>query len=155
MSIYPVKLRFGIGIGTMSTDIDVSVAIGADGPAYHAAREGLKTVKDRNGRYEQPFADTLFYKCDATGRTYLSMDMLNANLSLAGAIREKWTAKQHEVIEALETGGETLRVLAERIGVGHTSLQRRLDKADYYTYRANREICTEYLIQEKKVPYEQ
>lgn len=154
MSIYPVKVRFGIGIGTISTDIDVSVAIGADGPAYHAAREGLRTVKDRDGRYEQPFTDTLFYKCDAAGRIYLSMDMLNANLSLAGAIREKWTAKQHEVIEALEASGETLRVLAERIGVGHTSLQRRLDTADYYTYRTNREACTEYLIREQEVPYE-
>lgn len=154
MSIYPVKLRFGIGIGTMSTKIEASAAIGADGPAYHAAREGIMAIKDREVRYEQPFMDTLFYKCDATGRTYLQMDMLNANLSLAGAIREKWTPKQYEVINALETNGEPLRKLAKQIGVDHTSLQRRLDKACYYTYRTNREICTKYLIKENEAPYE-
>lgn len=155
LSIYPVKIRFGVGIGTMSTAVDASAAIGADGPAYHAAREGLRTVKEMNGRYEQPFVDTLFYKCDATGRIYLSMDMLNANLSLAGAIREKWTPKQYEVIAALEAGGAPLRSLAEQIGVNHSSLQRRLDKANYYTYRRNRDVCAEHLINAREVNHEQ
>lgn len=36
--MYPVSIRFGIGFGDISTDIDMDAAIGADGPAFYAAR---------------------------------------------------------------------------------------------------------------------
>ena len=32
--IYPIKLRFGVGIGNVSTLINHEAAIGADGPAF-------------------------------------------------------------------------------------------------------------------------
>ena len=32
--MYPVKLRFGIGVGEITTDINPELAIGADGPSY-------------------------------------------------------------------------------------------------------------------------
>lgn len=39
IEMYPVKLRFGIGIGSIVTDINRELLLGADGPAYHNARK--------------------------------------------------------------------------------------------------------------------
>lgn len=45
--MYPVKIRFGIGIGEISTEIYHEAAIGADGPAYYAAREVLEKIRNQ------------------------------------------------------------------------------------------------------------
>jgi hypothetical protein len=39
--LYPVKFRFGVGIGTITTRINRELAIGADGPAYQRARTAM------------------------------------------------------------------------------------------------------------------
>lgn len=42
MSLYPVELRFGIGIGEITTEINTEMALGADGPGYYKAREAIE-----------------------------------------------------------------------------------------------------------------
>ena len=36
-----VKIRFGVGLGKIYTEIDPTSSIGSDGPAYHRARNSL------------------------------------------------------------------------------------------------------------------
>lgn len=43
--IYPNKIRISIGIGKISTEINKVNAIGMDGPAFYAARDGLMSLK--------------------------------------------------------------------------------------------------------------
>src|SRR5665647_1997112 len=43
--LYPVKVRFGIGIGTISTKINKEMSLGADGPAYYNARKMINEIK--------------------------------------------------------------------------------------------------------------
>ncbi|MCL2672239.1 MAG: SatD family protein [Clostridiales bacterium] len=45
LAMHPVNLRFGIGIGEMLTEIDSSMALGADGPAYYRARSAIELLK--------------------------------------------------------------------------------------------------------------
>ena len=45
--LYPVKLRFGIGIGEISTEINQKAAVGADGPALFAAREMIDFLRNQ------------------------------------------------------------------------------------------------------------
>ena len=45
---YPEKIRFSFGIGEISTAINKEQAIGMDGPAFYAAREGLSELKQKN-----------------------------------------------------------------------------------------------------------
>ena len=42
---YPTKIRFGVGIGTITTDINTMISIGADGPGYYKARESIEQLK--------------------------------------------------------------------------------------------------------------
>ncbi len=45
--IYPIKLRFGVGIGNVSTLINHEAAIGADEPAFYAAREMIEFLREQ------------------------------------------------------------------------------------------------------------
>jgi len=44
-ALYPVQVRFALGIGEITTAINSQQAIGMDGPAFHAARAGMQALK--------------------------------------------------------------------------------------------------------------
>ena len=47
MEMYPVRIRFGVGFGPITTDIWTEMALGADGPGYYRAREAIETLKEQ------------------------------------------------------------------------------------------------------------
>ena len=51
--IYPIKLRFGVGIGNVSTLINHEAAIGADGPAFYAAREMIEFLREQEKKLKK------------------------------------------------------------------------------------------------------
>ena len=55
--IYPIKLRFGVGIGNVSTLINHEAAIGADGPAFYAAREMIEFLREQEKKLKKRAAD--------------------------------------------------------------------------------------------------
>ncbi|MDD6885609.1 MAG: SatD family protein, partial [Solobacterium sp.] len=44
--LHPIQIRFGIGIGEISTKINKKAAIGADGPAFYAARNVITMIHE-------------------------------------------------------------------------------------------------------------
>ena len=40
-AIRPVQVRFGVGIGELTTEVNRNAAIGADGPAFYRARSAI------------------------------------------------------------------------------------------------------------------
>jgi predicted DNA-binding protein YlxM (UPF0122 family) len=44
--VFPLRIRFSIGIGEITTKINKKQAIGMDGPAFHNARDGLNSLKE-------------------------------------------------------------------------------------------------------------
>ena len=55
--IYPIKLRFGVGIGNVSTLINHEAALGADGPAFYAAREMIEFLRVQEKKLKKQAAD--------------------------------------------------------------------------------------------------
>lgn len=55
--IYPIKLRFGVGIGNVSTLINHEAAIGADGPAFYAASEMIEFLREQEKKLKKQAAD--------------------------------------------------------------------------------------------------
>lgn len=43
--MYPIEIRFGIGVGEITTKIDREKALGADGPSYYYARNAIEQLK--------------------------------------------------------------------------------------------------------------
>jgi len=46
ITLYPVKVKFSIGVGNLTTKINKSQSIGMDGTAFHNARQGLNELKN-------------------------------------------------------------------------------------------------------------
>ena len=46
--LHPVELRFALGVGPLSTDINPDRAIGMDGPAFYRARDLLADMKQNS-----------------------------------------------------------------------------------------------------------
>ncbi len=46
LAVYPLKIRFSLGVGDITTKINKKQAIGMDGPAFYNARNGLNELKE-------------------------------------------------------------------------------------------------------------
>ena len=55
--MYPVRLRFGVGLGKINTNILFEAAMGADGPAYYAAREMIEQLRKQEKKLKKQAAD--------------------------------------------------------------------------------------------------
>ncbi len=132
--LYPVKVRFGIGIGSMSTAIDPKLSLGADGPAYWAARRGIEYIHDNND-YGSSRA------CLYTSNPSQSR-LINSALAANGLILDGWRSTQMEVLQALVDSGlyspefEQVK-LADYMKLTPASLQKRIKGSGVKVYIRN------------------
>lgn len=144
---YPVKVRFGIGIGEIHTQINRSMAIGADGPAYHHARNMINELKAHEKGKMSTGANIKF---GADEKSSL-LDLVNANLWLCSFIESKWTEKQRELIKERFFSKKSQREIALRFNLSQSSIQRRFKSSGYYNYISALEVVQRILIKEWSV----
>jgi len=150
IEMYPTKLRFGVGVGDISTEIRNIFAIGADGDAYYSAREAINFLKKQEGEKEALFSD-ISIKISSGKLSFglqthqgVDVDIINTTLSACSFIEKKWGAKQMEVIR-LKEKGLTQMEIAKKVDIKQSSVHRRLDAAGYYTYIKCLEQVKEYI----------
>ncbi len=141
-SMYPVKIRIGIGIGDINTRIDRGQAIGADGPAYHYAREAIEEIRKNEISQRRKLQDVKI----AAGQKAEYLDLINSNLSLCSCLENSWTEKQFETIALILYKQISQKEAAKKIGISASSIQRRLNSAHYFEYKFARELIGRTLI---------
>ncbi len=104
----PVELVFGVGIGEIVTDINPTLAIGMDGPAFHFARAAIEQAKAKKPK--------IIYKLDFPG-----MDMINSLNYFIESCTERRTKRQKEVLEYLSQR-LTQEAIAEKLGIKQQSV---------------------------------
>lgn len=129
--LYPVKLRFGIGVGEITTEIQPSMPLGADGPAYYLARERITTVKQSETKKRTPLRNTAI---SIQGHEEIS-SLLNTIFILLSELKENWTGQQVEIMNLYANGEYTQDAIAEKLNVNQSSVQRALAASGYYAYR--------------------
>ena len=132
MELYPIKLRFGAGIGEIYTEINPIIAIGADGPAYYNAREAIDIIKKESNMYEKPYQDVRYHL--NSDKLTESNNLINALLSSCSLIESKWTIKQREVIKLAYIDSLSQKEISAKLELKNSSIQRRIDSAGYYTF---------------------
>lgn len=132
LEFHPHKLRFGIGIGQMHTQINKDIAIGSDGPAYHYAREAIDRIKKSSSMYEQPYIDTYMI----TNNDSEMVNLVNSILSMCSQMDSSWSDKQIQAVKGIQYTQVTQKELADILGVTQSSIQRRLYSAGYFTYKS-------------------
>ena len=130
--LYPINIRFGVGIGAITTEINREYAIGADGPGYYSARSAIENLKENEKKKKINVGNIRF---EADVENYLTISMLNTITSLMMAIKENWSERQRKVIYDMLTSGESQVEAAKRLGVKQSTVQKILAKGKYYAYK--------------------
>lgn len=142
--LYPVRLRFGIGIGEITTEINSEMALGADGPAYHNARSMIEFIKTSEKGKQSGSANILFKASNREQEQIIGL--MNSSLQLCSFIERKWTGKQRELIGKMVFEGMNQTEAARELSIVQSSVQRRLKSAGYYDYCFARELISNILL---------
>lgn len=130
--MYPIEIRFGIGVGAITTDINFEMAIGADGPGYYKARYAIEFLKKKEQKNKSHSSDVRIEIDEDINST---AEMLNTILSLLAVVKKSWTDRQREIISDFVKYQDSQEKCAERLGIAQSSVQRGLTNGNYYAYK--------------------
>lgn len=121
----PYGIRIAVGIGSVTTPIDPSAAIGADGPAFYNARRMVDGMKPDHSARLRIAADDPVLEYRA-----------NTILALCDKLSLGWTDKQEKLcfkMLSARLAGEKLTqtALAEMIGIGQSTVNSQLTAAGF------------------------
>lgn len=139
ISMQPVDIRFGIGVGEITTKINNRLSIGADGPAYWNAREAILEIHNDNDYGKA----RILIKSDENKNL---IRVMNESLRLCDYIESRWRDTQKEVVErSILKFGYDLKVkqteLAQLLSLSTQALNQRIQSSGYYNYiRVRKEI---------------
>lgn len=131
MKLYPIELRFGIGVGMITTDVDSEMALGADGPGYYMARNAMNMLKENEKKNKTVISDVRIAVDNNEGETVI---LINTILELIKAIEQNWTDRQREIIWTMQEHREGQKRAAERLGIAQPAVHKALVKGRYYVY---------------------
>lgn len=140
--MYPVKLRFGIGIGEISTDIVYEAAIGADGPAYYAARKMIEELREQEKRIKKQASDI---QVSCNDIECFDIKEINTILALMKIIEDSWSEKQRLTIWDMAENGGSQKECAKRMNTTQSTVARRLADGNYITYENAKNTAAEAL----------
>lgn len=146
MAMTPIQIRFGIGIGDISTDINSNNSLEIDGPAYHRARRMIKNIEGKRYQYTESYSDILICSDDCN----VEIDeLLNSILSVCTALKSKWTERQKEIIYAYITNDENQYKAAYNLNIGQPSVNKSLRSSKFYTYKSAIDTVNSFLSKER------
>ncbi len=131
MQMYPVKIRFGLGVGKITTAINRDIPLGADGPAYYNARKMIDALKGSEKKLKKSYSNIMIsIDGDESGVSIL----FNSILSLCSTIKQKWSKRQREIISAyIEHDNNQVRT-ASYLNIKQSSVHKGLSTAGYFSY---------------------
>lgn len=138
--MYPVRLRFGVGIGKISTNILYEAAIGADGPAFYAARATIEELREQERRHKKQAADI---QIAIYNTQCFEITEINTVLALMRIIEDGWSEKQRYTIWDMAQNGGSQKECAKRMGTTQSTVARRLADGNYITYEQAKKTVDE------------
>ncbi len=134
--MFPTKLRFGVGVGKLTTEISESV-YEIDGSCFHYARKMLDEVLLNESKNTSIDTNIMIY----SGENNVQIDkLLNTILSLSYSIKNNWTSKQVNIINKYIETGENQVMTADKLNINKSSVSRSLSASNYYAF--NNAIAT-------------
>lgn len=127
----PVKLRFGIGVGEITTKINPYMAIGADGPGYHKARAAIEYLKENEKRKQSSVSDI---RLEVEGENQEPQMFINTIFGLMAALKASWTNRQREIIQDMLEHRDNQTETAIRLNIKQPTVSKVLVTGNYYAY---------------------
>lgn len=143
VAMKPYPIRFGLGLGTILTDINPEQSIGADGPAYWYARKALQAIHQKNDYGNTQIA--VHFEDSST------VEVVNTLIASSEAIKAGWRASQELILEKLLENNiyyESFdqQALAKGLGLATSSaLSKRLKTSHIKVYLRTRNCALKML----------
>ncbi len=140
--MYPVKIRFGIGLGVISTNINYEKSLGSDGPAYWRARAAIEFVHENDNYGNSKISFNSGNKDD---------DIINNLIYYTDWMKENWTTTQREVLDTLlkrniYNDDFKQKDLAKDIGISESAMSRRISSSGIRLYLSSRKIIAKSIV---------
>ncbi len=125
-ALYPVEVVWGLGMGSISTDLVEDVAL-VDGPCFHHAREAVEDAAGQGAwlqarGFPEPFSDSL-----------------SALFQLMGAVRSRWKPAQMRYIRSARDRAQN--EVAKMHGVDESTVSKALQAARFRDVEAGEEAA--------------
>lgn len=114
LAVHPVKIRFSIGIGEITTRINKEQAIGMDGPAFYNARAGLDKLK------QTP------YLFNITGEKLDEQSIIKQCLFLISHFSEGWKAMRLQILTMLYDKSSVLEI-SKKLKISDKAVYKNID----------------------------
>lgn len=120
LALYPEKVRFSIGIGTIDTPINKQQAIGMDGPAFYLARKGIEQLKASG------------YLFIVNGLDDEQQDIVNNSLFLVSHQLCKWKQSRLNVFQLLQQGF-AVADMTKKLKLSDKAIYKSIDQGELKT----------------------
>ncbi len=112
--VYPEKVRFSLGVGTLTTPVNPDQAIGMDGPGFHVARAAMESPFKRSG--------SLFRLSHADRPVD---PWIGPALDLLSHETHRWKRHRFMVFQRLLTGADPKRI-AQEANISATAVYKNI-----------------------------
>jgi hypothetical protein len=137
-----IRIRFGIGIGEIVTDIDREASIGSDGPAYHRARNSLQALKKIKNNEQNLYIQT---------PDLLINELLNTHLFWISKTNKRWSDLQLSIIEKkIETNNITQNEIAILLDIDQSRVSRSLKASSFENYLQSQKAICQIIEKERR-----
>ena len=123
--MHPVGVRFSIGIGQIHTPINSDQALGMDGPAFHAARDGMDEIKE-SGRI---YIISLGSPADQQDASLALVSLVNYSLQLLSSEIKQWKKTRLQILVMLQNG-LSVKKIADKISITESAVYKNRDDGD-------------------------
>lgn len=114
MVLYPVKVRFSIGIGELSTPVNKKQSIGMDGPAFYNARKGLIELKKTS------------CLINIITDTNLTDELAKHSLFLISQLAGKWKPTRLKILVMLYEG-KSVKEISGKLKISDKAVYKNID----------------------------
>lgn len=115
-AIHPAQVRFGIGIGELTTKLNSKQALGMDGPTFHRARAALTTLKGGEARFR------------IEGEREVDWALANHSLAFVSHHLTGWSKNRLEVLAAL-LRGRTVSEFEAELPISKVAIYKNINAA--------------------------
>jgi hypothetical protein len=117
ITLYPVKVKFSIGIGNLTTKLNKSQSIGMDGTAFHNARQGLSELKNKS----------FIINLVADGEK--SIELERQSLFMISNMIKKWKQTRLMIFDML-TDGLTVQEISSKLKISDKAVYKSITAGD-------------------------
>lgn len=143
LSLYPIKVRWGIGVGEMATTSSILSYRELDGSSYRNARQALEHVKKHN------YYGNSLCRLQTLSKNTMVEDFVNSMFQLQDSIRLSWTFDQSNIVQYLikdyNYHSFVQKAVAETLDLSQQRISNVLAATSYKQYAQSRKLTTKLL----------